>query len=73
MLNLETVSVQDNFFAIGGHSLLATQIVTRIQNTLQVELPVRAVFENPTIASLGAHIDLLRWAVDDKPEEYQEI
>jgi amino acid adenylation domain-containing protein len=47
----------DNFFDLGGHSLLATQVVSRIFRTFALELPLRAIFEAPTLESLGRRIE----------------
>lgn len=56
-LGLPKVSLHDNFFELGGHSLLATQVMVRIRKTLGIELPLRALFENPTVAKFVTHID----------------
>jgi len=53
ILQRDHVGIHDNFFHLGGHSLLATQIISRVAKALQVELPVRAVFEAPTIAGMA--------------------
>ncbi|MCK3851750.1 non-ribosomal peptide synthetase [Pseudomonas sp. W2Jun17] len=56
VLKVERVGVQDNFFELGGHSLLATQIASRVQKTLQRDVPLRAMFECSTVAELAAYI-----------------
>jgi acyl carrier protein len=57
ILGVEQVGVYDNFFDLGGHSLMATQILSRLRNVANVEIPLRAMYENPTIANLAEAVE----------------
>ena len=56
-LKVEKVGVDDNFFDLGGHSLLATQIMFRLRDTFQAEIPLRTLFEKPTIEELALAVE----------------
>jgi len=53
VLGVQQISIHDNFFEIGGHSLLATQVISRLRETFKAELPLRRLFELPTVAQLS--------------------
>lgn len=57
ILKVEKVGAQDHFFDLGGHSLLGTQLMSRLQETFRIDIPLRRLFEHPTLEELARVID----------------
>ena len=57
LLKVDQVGIYDNFFELGGHSLLGTQLISRIRTRFEVDLPLRKLFTDPTVAALAAEIE----------------
>jgi amino acid adenylation domain-containing protein len=60
VLGLDKVGIHDNFFLLGGHSLLVTQVISKLRAALGIDVPLRALFEAPTVAALAERVALAR-------------
>jgi len=72
VLHMEPVGIHDNFFELGGHSLLATQVIVRLNESFSVDIPLRSLFETPTVAGL-AEIITQGLAETVAPDEMAEL
>lgn len=59
LLEVDHVELEDNFFSLGGHSLMGAQLVARVRDTFEIEMPLRVIFEAPSVADLSLEIDRL--------------
>jgi acyl carrier protein len=67
VLGVERVGVYDNFFELGGHSLVVTRMISRVRRVFEIELSVRRVFEEPTVAELAKSIETALAATQGSP------
>ena len=72
-LSISQVGLQDNFFHLGGHSLLATQLASRIRQKMNVDIPLRTIFESPQICSLAQKIDDLMIHIEKNPLKISQL
>jgi acyl carrier protein len=69
LLGLPQVGLNDNFFYLGGNSLFGTQVIARLRDAFQVELPLLTLFDHPTVADLAAEVERLMVANLDAMSE----
>ncbi len=67
VLGVPSVRAEDDFFVLGGNSLVAVQLIAQIREATGVRLPLRSIFETPTVAEMAATVATLRDQADDKP------
>ncbi|MFN0204707.1 MAG: amino acid adenylation domain-containing protein [Planctomycetota bacterium] len=65
LLQIKKIDIYDSFFQLGGHSLLATRAASRISAEFSIDLPLRKIFEAPTIAALASEIDIIKSRNDE--------
>src|SRR5205085_10917138 len=76
MLRVQQVGIYDNFFELGGHSLLAYQVISRLGDAYHVEIPMRTIFDTPTVAGLALSITKIQMAqenIHDLTQMIEEI
>ena len=73
VLGIERVSCHDDFFDLGGHSLLAGRLATKIQQVLQIQIPLTVLFDKPCVNVLAEHIDTQRWLVQQQSQPLEAL
>jgi len=73
LLGIEGIGIHDNFFDLGGNSLSGTQLVAKLRSQFQVDLPLRELFEDPTIAAVAAIIEQQRKQHDQKTDKIKDL
>jgi acyl carrier protein len=79
VLGIKEIGIDDNFFEMGGHSLLATGVLSRVRSAFGVSVPLRTIFETPTIRQFSNQLETLLWVVSgksattDESQEREEI
>ncbi len=61
ILHVERIGIHDNFFELGGHSLTATLLISRIRAGLRIDVPLRSLFERPTVAGFSEYLEAIQW------------
>jgi acyl carrier protein len=73
LLGIEQVGINDDFFELGGDSLLATQVISRMRDTLKVDIAVGKMFEDATVSGLAALVEPARWSAQKQQTRSREI
>jgi acyl carrier protein len=68
ILKIDKVGVNDSFFELGGHSMMATQVISRIREEFKIEVPLRSLFEAPTVAGIAISITEIQAEFEDKED-----
>ncbi|MEM6612181.1 MAG: phosphopantetheine-binding protein, partial [Cyanobacteria bacterium P01_C01_bin.72] len=72
ILQIDQVSIDDNFFELGGNSLSATRVNSRLKEALSIELPLKSIFENPTVLAIAIKISLLNTIAKNQNIDFQD-